>query len=268
MWMWIVGAILLVIAVCLYFARRSQSGKLAQVMATETSTCAQAAEMCRGTEGMSAVAAGAQVEVKGTAEPREVLTAEMSGRECVCYKTRVERKWEEERWERDSDGNRQRRTRSGTETMSENEILNAFDVCDETGKVLVDPQGANIDWVDSVDKFERGDPEGGTLSIGGFRLSIGGIGLGTGGRRTLGYHYQEWILPPQRRVYVLGAPGESNGEPCIVNPDQRGSRFIVSVKSEEEIVKSATRQVFWLTIAAGLCAVAGVALIVAWLTTS
>lgn len=263
MWMWIVGAILLVIAVVLYFARRSQAGKLGQVMATETSSCADAADLCRGTEGVSAVPAGAQVEVKGTIEPREVLTAEMSGRECVCYKTRVERQWEEERWETDSEGRRQRKTRRGRDVMSQNEVLNPFHVCDETGKVLVDPQGADVDWVQSADKFERGDPQGGTLSLGGFTLSIGG--LGTGGRRTLGYHYHEWVLPLQQSVYVLGGPAMSGGEPCIGDPGESGSRFIVSVKSEEEIVKSASRQVFWLTAAAGVCALAGVALIVAWL---
>jgi len=73
----------------------------------------------------------------------------------------------------------------------------------------------------------------------GFTLNIGGFQLGRG-RRTLGYRYREWILPPQQRIYVLGGANVRSGEPCIMKPNERGQKFMVSVKSEEEIVKGAT----------------------------
>lgn len=259
MWMWIVGAALIVVAGVLFFLRQSQVAKLEQVTATETSSCKEVAALCQG------AGEGSPVEVKGTIEPQETLQAELSGNDCVCFRSKVERKWEEERWETDSDGNRRRRTHRGTDTVSQNEVLQPFYVRDETGQVVVDPEGADIDWVESVDRFERGEPEGGTLSLGGFRLNLGGVRLG-GGRRTIGYRCREWILPPQRQVYILGGARPVGDEPGVGEPGQQGTKFLVSTKSEEEIVRGARRAILWFTVGAILCAGAGAVLLVMGLT--
>jgi len=66
MWMWILGIVLLVIGVVLFLLRRSEAAKLSQVLATETSTCAQLSEQCEGMAGHLGTAAGALVEAKGT----------------------------------------------------------------------------------------------------------------------------------------------------------------------------------------------------------
>ena len=266
MWMWIVGLVLVGVAAVLFFLRRSQAAKLAQMIATETSTCADAAKACRSAEGMSGVpGGGAQVEIKGVIEPREVLKAELSGQDCACYRAVVEREWEEKRWRTDSQGHRRHETHRGKDVMSRNERLDPFLVRDDTGKVLVDPQGAHIDWVESVNRFDRGEPEGGTLSLGGFSLNLGSLALG-GGRRTIGYRYREWLLPPDHPVYVLGEAGQSGNDPCIAKPSERGMKFVVSVKSEEEIVAGARRTVFWLSIASAICGLAGIVLIILGLT--
>lgn len=260
MWMWIVGAILIVVGIILFAIRTSHAKKLAQVLAVQTSTCAEAAERCTSASQMGATWSGDQIEIKGVVEPRESLTAELSGRECACYRCEVVREWEEERTETDSEGKRRRRTHRGTDTVSKNEVLNPFLVRDDTGTILVDPQGAKIDWVKSVEKYERGDPEGGTLRLGGFSLNIGGLTLG-GGRRTVGYRYKEWILPPQQAVYILGGPSAQAGEPCIGRPTAKGSKFLISVKSEEELIRGARTAILWLTVASVLTALGGIVLV-------
>ena len=262
MWMWIVGIVLVVIAGILLLVRRSQASKLAQVLSTETSSCAQVAELCASMEGVVGAETSQLVEVKGTIEPRgELLQAEITGQECVCYRSRVERQWEEERWEKDSQGKRVRRTRRGSDTLAQNERLDPFLVNDGTGQVLVDPEGAKIDWVESVDRFERGEPEGATLSVGRFSLNLGGFRLGSG-RRTLGYRYKEWVLPAQHPIYVLGGAAPGGEQPCVRRPAEKGQKFIVSVKSEEEIVKGARRSILCLTIGAAVAGLAGIVLIV------
>lgn len=265
MWMWIAGLVLIAVGVVLFVLRRRQAAKLEQVRATETSTCAQAAELCRSTEGhIGAERAGAAVELKGEIEPRQALEAEISGRECVAYMTRVERRWEEERWETDSEGRRRRRTRRGRDVVAEDERREPFFVRDQTGRVLVDPQDADIEYVETVDHFERGEPEGASLQIGGFRLDLGSIRLG-GGRRTIGYEVHEWALPAGERVYVLGGARLAGEEPCIASPSDPSQRFLVSTKSEAEIVRGTRRAVFWLTVGAGVCWAAGLALVAAGL---
>jgi len=194
-----------------------------------------------------------------------VLKADLSDRKCVCFKTEVLREYEEERWETDSKGNRQRRTHRGSETVSSNEVVHPFWVRDPTGAVLVDPQGADIDWEKSVEKFKRGEPDGATLTLGSFSINIGGVAL-SGGRRTIGYRYKEWLLPADRSVYVLGALTLCDGGPCISKPGEKGQKFILSTKSEEEIVKHAGRAIFWLTVCCGVAFLAGIVLVVVGLT--
>jgi len=260
MWMWIVGAILIVVGIILFAVRASHAKKLAQVLNVVTSTCAAVAEQCRRMADVGGAWEGEQVEVKGIAEPRETLQAELSGRDCVCYKCQVIREWEEQRTETDSEGRRKRRTHRGTDTVSQNEVLNPFFVRDDTGALLVDPQGAKIDWVKSIEKFDRGEAEGGTLSLGGFSLNIGGLNLG-GGRRTIGYRYKEWILPPQQALYILGGVGNTAGEPCVQRPADKANKFLISVKSEEELVKGARTAILWLTLASVLTALGGIILV-------
>jgi len=264
MWMWITGSILIVVGIMLLFARRSQSRKLADVLATETSSCARVADMCKSMAGASGLS-GQQVEIKGFIEPREVLTSELGGQECVCYRSKVEREYEEKRWETDSQGRRRRRTRRGSETVSDNKRLQPFFVRDDTGQVLVDPGGASLDWVESLNRFQRGEAQGGVLSLGGFSLNLGGLNLMRSGRRTLGYRYREWILAPRHAIYVLGEAANVAGEPCVQRQSEGGGRFIVSVKSEEQIIAGAEKAILWLSVGAGASLIAALTLLILWL---
>jgi len=263
--MWIGGIVLLAAALVFFLIRQSQATKLAQVMAAETLTCAGVERFCRDMGEPVGPSAGPQIGVKGSIEPRTALKAELSAQECVCFKTQVEREWEEERWEDDPNEKSGRRltTHRGTETVANNERLEPFYVRDTSGRVLVDPQGADIDWVQSVDRFEKGEPQAGAALIGG--LLFQAVGVQVGGRKTLGYRYHEWVLPPGRAAYVLGGAALRGGEPCIQRPAEPGKRFIVSTKSEEQIVAGARRAILWLGILCGACALAGIALILAQL---
>jgi hypothetical protein len=101
--------------------------------------------------------------------------------------------------------------------------------------VEIDPEGAPIEGERVLSKFEQGDV-GPAISIGGFRLSIGAIG---GGRRTIGYKLEEWALPLGARVYALGEARDDGGRLRVAKPSAKGGRFIISVKSEEQLLSSA-----------------------------
>jgi hypothetical protein len=259
--MWIVGIVFLVAALVFFLIRRSQASKLAQVMAAETLTCAGVERFCKDQGQPVGPSVSTQIAVQGTIEVRTPLKAELSGQDCVCFKTRVEREYEEERWENAPNEKSGRRltTHRGSETVASNERLEPFYVRDTSGRILVDPQGADVDWVQSVDRFEHGEPQAGLQLLSG--LILGTAGVAVGGRKTLGYRYHEWVLPAGRSAYVLGGATLRGGEPCIQASGQPGKRFIVSTKSGEQIAAGARRAMLWLGIACGVSALAGIALI-------
>ena len=93
-----------------------------------------------------------------------------------------------------------------------------------------------------------------------FSFSLAGVG-GTGGRRTLGYQFTERILPLNRRLYVLGAASDSSGELVIQKPREKG-QFIISLKSEEELLKSSKSGMTWSLVGSIACFVIGIGCII------
>ena len=87
--------------------------------------------------------------------------------------------------------------------------------------------------------------------------------LGEAGR-TIGYHTTERLLPVDRRIYVLGESVDSADGLTIQAPSERGKRFIISTRSEEELVGSATQ---WLLVGAVASGAIGVILFVVSLVT-
>lgn len=224
------------VAVVLFFVGKGQGKKALDIASTETSTAAglarEAGEVAAeiGPGSFTKIA-----ELKGTIASEAPLKAEMSGSACVWYRSTVTREYEESYTERDSDGKTRSGTRRGSETVSSNERRISFMVRDETGSVEVDPEGASLDGVQVLSRFEQGDV-GPAIAIGGFRLSLGAL---TGGRRTIGYKLEERALLLGTRIYVLGEARDDGGRLRVSKPAAKGGRFIISSKSEEQLLASA-----------------------------
>ncbi len=154
-----------------------------------------------------------------------------------------------------------RGTRKGNDSVASNSRSTRFYVRDETGTILVDPEGANIDIEQVLDRFEPGSSASrGNISFGGRSFSIGGS-RDSGRRRTLGYHFKEWVLPLNRRVYILGAASDRSGELMVQKPRENG-KFFISLKSEEELVASAKSGMTWGLYGAIACFIIGAVLII------
>jgi hypothetical protein len=219
--LWVAGGVLL------YFRRQAQQ-KASVIGQTETSGAAE----------VSGVSPGTQVEVKGTLRCEEPLESEMAGRLCAYYSSRVTREYTEPDYDDDHDGGSNRRT----ETVAQNERFAPFSVEDGTGSVPVNAEGADVDAQQVVDRFERHTGGNGpSISLGGTTLQLGG------GERTIGYRYEESILPVDAPVYVLGVVREDGG---IGTPSGEGQRFVVSYRSEEALGQSLGRNVLWLGLGA------------------
>jgi hypothetical protein len=261
------GAALLVLSVILLLIRRSQQSKLLEIGTTETSTAQElldatkyVAERLGETGSFSRI-----VELKGMVKCDSPLISEIARQSCVYYEMKVTREYEEDHWETHGRGARTRGTRRRSEQVAGNSQRIPFWLEDATGRILVDPDRADIDSVKVVDRFEPAGNLGGrnVLTFGGFRFDVG---IPLSGSRTLGYHFEERLLPLDRRVYVLGEARDVSGQLTVAKPLKKGKSFIISLKSEEDLIRSTGSRIRWLLVGAVAGGVAGVGLILAGLT--
>ncbi len=251
---WIGIAGLALAAVCAYLARAAHA-RARSMESTETLPVRD----LRSLHEAAARAAGPgnfryRCEVAGHARPHRdgVLRSELEELECVWHRHKISRKYEE--IYRDGNGNRKRRTR--TDVLSEHSSSTAFFVADATGKVAVHPAGHEVVGAEKVlDRFDPLVPGGNRLELGPLSLNLGG------GDGTLGYLREEWLVRPGSRCYVHGEATDAEGHLAIVPPDEGGA-FVLSVKSEKELLRGENHKVLAYGLGAGLAAVVGVALIV------
>lgn len=196
-----------------------------------------------------------RTEVVGEAQPgpQGPLKAEISGQECVWHSHVVIRRYWTTR--RDSVGRTRREEHD--EQIAELTTNAPFTVVDATGEVLVDPTGTVPDGVlKVVDRFERGvDEDSKEIKLGELAF---GIPLDARDN-TVGYRYQEWVLPPGAQVYVLGEATDEHGSLTVRKPTG-GAGFVISTRSGEELLAGKRDQQVALTALAMIGFVAGLVL--------
>lgn len=246
--MFIAAGILVGLSVLLFALGRGQGRKAGDMTALETSVAAELKDLAKAVgDEIGPGSFNRMVELKGKAESDQPLRSEMAGEACVWYRCTVTREYEETRMERDSDGHSRSSTHRGSETVSSSERRSVFSLRDQSGDILVDPEGAKVDGEKILSRYEPGE-RGTSITIGGFSVSIGQPGLG---KRTLGYKLEEWILPLGKDLYVLGEARDDGGRLRVCKPSAKGGRFVISVKSEEQLVKSARKGQLALSILSG-----------------
>jgi hypothetical protein len=169
------------------------------------------------------------VELKGNAESEAPLLSHLAGAPCVHHAWKIEEHWRRTRTETytDSKGKTQTRTvtDTGWETIARGGETQDFYLRDDTGALLVRPEGAKIE---AVEIFDQNVSLGHPLYFGkGPRAAVRGS---TGTRR-----FSEQAIPLHAALYVLGTARERRE---IVAPEiaaAEDSEFIVSCRSEEKI---------------------------------
>ncbi len=264
--MWIIGIILVAVGVLLAVFRNKQKDRLLDIKFVKTSTAAELTELQQAV----AVEIGAggfrrQAEVKGVCRTEMPLKAELSGQECVYYSMSVAERYEETVTERDAQGRSVTRTQTGSATVASNTRSAPFLLEDDTGRIAVDPSGAKIDGIPAVNRYEPYSPGMTALKHGSFSLSLQLPGFG--GRRVLGYQYNESIIPTGAKLFVIGEASDAGGSLSIRKPEEKNKPFIVTVKSEEDLIRGKESGVKALFYGAIACFVIGAALIIAGVLT-
>jgi len=258
--MLIVGFVLLLAAGGMVWVLFNEKKKMALMESTETNTVDYLKELAKSMgEGVGSGALDYLTEVKGQVVCDRPLISELNETECVYYSMSVERKYEETYYEENEDGQRERRTRTSSDTVASNRRNARFMVEDATGRILVVPDGAKFIAEKVLSRFEPASGRSGQeIRFGSFAFTPR---YQEGDRRTLGYQFEEEAIPTGRNIYIHGRATDKQGELCIESPAEKG-QFIISVKSEEELARQGKSLSTGMTVGAVIAAIAGVICIV------
>jgi hypothetical protein len=256
----IVGIVLLGLGAVLATLRRRGERQLVDIAAMKTSTARDVTELCQEV-AKDLGAAGRfrqRAELKGVIRCDRPLQAELSEQPCVYYEMTVQERFEETYDETDAQGHQQRRTRTGTTPVAHNSQRVPFQIEDGTGRIAVNPNGAKVEGVQVLSRY--------VPSTAGLRFSFGGFSLEGSpryaDRQVLGYQLTETILPLDRDVFLIGEATDSSGRLTVQSPVDRGSPFIVTLKTEEELLRARQASLRQLRVGAIVSCLAGAAAIV------
>ncbi|RZM75201.1 E3 ubiquitin ligase family protein [Leptolyngbya iicbica] len=207
----IIGIILLVISAIMFFTRRNQQQKLFSIKRARSVTAAELTDMA----GAIADEIGGgnwrdYVKLWGQITTDEPLQSEHQQAPCVYYVSTVTREYEE----KNEEGKLVRKT----EQVSRHRQFTKFWLKDDTGSIVVNPDGAAIDTVEIMNEL-REERSG----------------------ATLGYRYQESVLPVGKEVLVLGAVSDATGKVVIGQPTQTDHKYLISLKDEEHLAIATSR---------------------------
>lgn len=164
------------------------------------------------------------VEIYGKVVPAKevILKSPLQNKGCVYYRYTVE--------EYRSTG------KSSSWVVAQSDTRGAeFFLRDETGTVLVDPNGAEIEI--PMDYESRTMPSFFKMSV-----NVGPFGFSTGSRRR----YREWLIEPGDKLYIMGNAGDnpfveegtaSHSEKDIMI-QKGGPMFYITDKLEKDVLKS------------------------------
>lgn len=237
----ILGGLLILLGIVLFFVWRSQRNRLVSIRMARPSTIADLQQISNAVA--QEIGAGSwqdYVKIRGKIECDRPLLSEMNQAQCVYYRTRVTREYEEIITRRDEAGNTIQETERNSETVASNAQSTPFRLLDSTGQVEVEPSGATIETVSILSEFQPDTQQlQNRLNYGGFSLNVQNQNLG----RTLGYRYEESILPLDREVLVLGMATDATKNLIIRKPSDPNRKFIISLKIEEELAQATSRGV-------------------------
>jgi len=255
------GIILEIIGVIFWILRGKKAGKLNVLEINETSKANEIIENYNGmveSHGPGSFSIYAELKGKAVAETPEI--SEFAKKECSYYRSVVTREYEQLETKTDSNGHSTKKWVRKTETVSSHTNTSPdFAIKDETGNILVDSTGAELHTIKTFSKFEEGkDPKGGGLNI-----SIGGFNISSGSNvRTIGFKYEEYSIPLNTDLYVIGDVNDRSGRLMVSKPKDKKLPFIVSTKSEDELVNQLGSSVKWMKVASFICLGIGSALFI------
>ena len=245
MYFYLGGGVLLLIAIIGFFVLGSAKRKRERMLGTETYSAAEITAVYEDTK--AEMIGGPFImpcELKGRIDTPSPLTAPFSRKKGIWVHSLTERQRQYVDWVTNPNTKKRRKIlRQVWETVSDETNSVDFYVKDESGRIRVSPQGAEL--IGKIEVFDNYEQE-----------------PGRGEERILGHRRREWIIPTGVPVYVLGVVSDVAGDLIMRRSGDDEKEFIISLKSERELVKQLGSTVQGWRVAVPVCGVLGAGLIV------
>jgi hypothetical protein len=255
------GIVAAVLAFISFFVMKMVKKSLFTVLSSPKRSCGELQEVSRQVaEEIGAGMFSERCKVRGKIAAESPLIAEISGNPCVYYESKVYRKYEEVEVHTDADGSRKQTRETEEELLSSNKNHIPFKINDGTGEITVGLDGAEIGKTEkALDQFIPGEPESQTLSFGRFKFRLEDVN--TGLSRTLGYRYEEDIIPLGAELMVVGEASDASGTLRMQEPEDHEYTYLATLETEQEYVKSAKTSIKIFGIAGAVLSIGAVALL-------
>jgi hypothetical protein len=190
--------------------------------------------------------------VKGTVSCDIPLHSELSKTPCVYYSMSVTRETRETYDSTDAQGKIETKTRTVREVVASNQRSVNFYLNDGTGQIRVEPKAAEFIGEQVLSRYEAEASSApvANLQWGDFQLT-----LPQTQNQVLGYALEETVIPLNSELYVIGSVSEQAGELLLSKGKEQ---FIISVKSDSELLQQRQNNAKWSLIMAGVLAVAAI----------
>ncbi|ACK71131.1 conserved hypothetical protein [Gloeothece citriformis PCC 7424] len=229
----LIGIICLIVGVILLFFWRSNRSKLRNLRLASASTISSLQTIANQiAEEIGGGSLREYVKIRGVIECDRPLISQLKQEPCVYYSMTVTWEYNEEVIKQDNEGKTIREKERKSETVAQNSRSIPFTLQDSTGEIRVNPERAEIETVKVLEEFRPENFSGGSLTFGNFSINLPSF---EERRQTIGYRYQEEILPIGRQILVIGTATDEEGMITIRKPTEKGQRYFISLKSEEEL---------------------------------
>lgn len=190
--------------------------------------------------------------VKGKIRCDEPLHSELSKTPCVYYRMSVTRETRETYDSTDAQGKVETKTRTVREVVASNQRSVNFYLNDGTGEIRVEPNAAEFIGEQVLSRYEAeaASTPVASLQWGDFQLT-----LPQTQNQVLGYALEETVIPLNSELYVIGSVSEQADE-LLLNKGKE--QFLISVKSDSELLQQRQNNAKWSLIVAIVLAVAAV----------
>jgi hypothetical protein len=251
------GGILIIIGIVMILYKKKVENKILDVKYHDQTDIKSVMDMCLsignelGTGNFSKM-----VKVSGKSGIDRPLIGEFSKMECVYYEVQVDHTYEELEETKDQNGRPQRKWVNKTETIGRDKKGGEFWLIDSSARVTLDIEGANLGLKNVVNNKKS------ILRPTSFSFTQYNP-VNNNSTRSTGYIEIERHLKAGENLFVVGELHDREGAPKITKPQDKKETFVVSTKSEEDVIKGMESQVKMLFYGGIALAVVGALVIVA-----
>lgn len=198
------------------------------------------------------------VELKGTVVSDNPFETPFSNRQVAYCESKLAQVTETREQYRDSNGNYRTRVRKHENTISNEKSSQDISMVDSSSNegVVIDINGTGCK-LDLTKTFDRFEPK---TNLGRYRY-FNSFSWNRYGAETLGFKMTEETIELNQSLYVIGEAYRVGDKIHIGKPQDNKKPFIVTTKSEEDLVNKSNQSALFLLIGGIIAIIAGIAML-------